>query len=130
MLKLLAASALLCGRDAANPTDLWVLRYVWDRVEQIEPLAAMVNGVLEAHHDQPGAHPLAAAPDRVDAEALSRELDGIESEAGAGSPTLAALARLRERAASLSDRAAWVAEAEPRKHLLGRVAALLARLGA
>ena len=28
-------------------SDLWVLRYVWDREEQIEPLAALVDGVLE-----------------------------------------------------------------------------------
>src|SRR5438876_10681445 len=59
-LKLLAASALLCGRRAALPSDLWVLRYVWDRQEQIEPLAALVNGVLEQHADDPGRHPLAA----------------------------------------------------------------------
>ena len=31
MLKLLAASALLSGRESANPSDLWVMRYVWDR---------------------------------------------------------------------------------------------------
>src|SRR4051794_11604433 len=36
VLKLVAASAVLCGRSAANPSDLWVLRYVWDRAEQIE----------------------------------------------------------------------------------------------
>src|SRR5262249_32312672 len=40
VLKLLAASALLCGRDTAAASELWVLRYVWDREEQIEPLAA------------------------------------------------------------------------------------------
>ena len=34
-MKLLAASALLCGRRIANASDLWVLRYVWDREEQI-----------------------------------------------------------------------------------------------
>src|SRR5579883_3226965 len=31
MMKLVAASAVLCGRTAASPSDLWVLRYVWDR---------------------------------------------------------------------------------------------------
>ena len=75
MLKLLAASALLSGRDAANPSDLWVLRYVWDRVEQIDPLAALINGVLDRHRDEPGAHPLAAVPEAVDAEDLARQLE-------------------------------------------------------
>src|SRR5437868_2011588 len=55
--KLLAASALLCGRKAAQPSDLWVLRYVWDREEQIEALAALVNGILEQHADDAKKHP-------------------------------------------------------------------------
>src|SRR5580704_7894589 len=33
--KLLAASAVLCARLVGQPSDLWVLRYVWDRAEQI-----------------------------------------------------------------------------------------------
>src|SRR5262249_9348440 len=56
VMKLLAASALLCGRDRAVPSDLWVLRYVWDREEQIGPLAALVNGILEQHPDEAAAH--------------------------------------------------------------------------
>ncbi len=129
-LKLLAASALLSGRDAANPSDLWVLRYVWDRVEQIDPLAALVNGVLDRHRGEPDAHPLAAAPDRVDAEGLARELDEVQAEIDAGATSLSSLARLRDRIAAISDRAAWIAESEPRRHLLDRVARLLERVGA
>src|SRR3954447_8325675 len=48
-MKLLAASAVLCGREAATVSDFWVLRYVWDREEQIAPLASLVHGVIEAH---------------------------------------------------------------------------------
>ena len=58
-LKLLAASALLCSRVRALPSDLWVLRYVWDRAEQIGPLRLLINGILEQHVAEPGAHPLA-----------------------------------------------------------------------
>src|SRR5260221_2395766 len=65
MQKLIAASALLCGRAAAAASDLWVLRYVWDRAEQIAPLAALVNGVLKDQPDAQTAHPLAAVPERV-----------------------------------------------------------------
>lgn len=43
-LKLVAASAVLCGRSAANASDFWVLRYAWDRVEQIGTLGALVTG--------------------------------------------------------------------------------------
>ena len=37
VLKLVAASAVLCGRSDAQVSDFWVLRYVWDREEQVAP---------------------------------------------------------------------------------------------
>src|SRR4029077_8289960 len=79
VLKLLAASAVLCGRSAAEASDLWVLRYVWDRAEQIAPLRALVQGVLE-QHPSATAHPRAAAVERVDGEQLARQLDALERE--------------------------------------------------
>jgi MoxR-like ATPase len=129
VLKLVAASAVLCGRNVANPTDLWVLRYVWDREEQIAPLTALIAGVLEPHASEPRAHPLAARPDRVDGEELARDLDAVEEESRAGTLSLAVVARLRERVADLADRAAWVGNDDARNHLLGRTAQLLRRLG-
>ncbi len=129
MLKLLAASALLSGRDSANPSDLWVLRYVWDRVEQIDPLASLVNGVLDRHRNEPGAHPLAAVPEAVDPEDLARQLDTIEGTIGGGPTSLAELSRLREQVGAIADRAAWVCDDKPRKHLLERVSRILAKVG-
>ena len=96
-----------------------MLRYVWDREEQIGPLAALVDGVLEPHAGEPTAHPLAAVPERVDGEELARQLDAAEAESRAGTLGLAAVARLRERVADLADRAAWVADDAARAHLLG-----------
>lgn len=127
-LKLIAASALLCGRTAAQVSDLWVLRYVWDREEQIGPLTSLVNGILDQHRDEPRSHPLAAAPEQVDAEELARELQALEKECDTRNLSLTALARLRERAADLADRAAWVADAATRQHLLGRAGEALNRL--
>lgn len=133
VLKLVAASAVLCGRSRANATDLWVFRYVWDREEQIAPLASLIGGVLEPHAEDPAAHPLARTPDRIDSEALAREIAGAEAETKsarlAGAPSLAAVARLRERVGDLADRAAWVSDAAARDHLLTRTAQLLETLG-
>lgn len=129
MLKLLAASALLSGRDRANPSDLWVLRYVWDRVEQVDPLAALINGVLNRHRDEPAAHPLAGSPDRVDPEDLARQIEAAEADLDAGPTSLAALARIREDVAAVADRVAWVGDDSARRHLLDRVAKLLERIG-
>jgi len=44
---LIAASALICGRDVATLSDFWVLKYIWDTEEQIEVLESMINAVIE-----------------------------------------------------------------------------------
>ena len=133
----MAASALLSGRAAARPADLWVMRYLWDREEQIDPLAALVGGVLErAAADEPDVprHPLADPPDRVDAEDLARQLDDVDRQlrdpAGRSATlNLTAAARLRDRLAELADRAAWVADEAERAHLGRRAAELMERVG-
>lgn len=128
VLKLVAASAVLCGRTAATRADFWVLRYVWDRAEQIGPLGALVTGLLE---DAPteAAHPRAARPDTVDAEGLSRELTAAEQSLAAGKPKLVDAARLRETVQAVADRAAWVPDSASRDHLIRRAGALLEKLG-
>src|SRR5205085_1750754 len=107
VLKLVAASAVLCGRSAADASDLWVLRYVWDREEQAAPLAALVAGILESAPAEQ-SHPLASRPERPDGEALARHLENLEKSLADGALSLVELARLREQVAGLSDRAAWV----------------------
>ncbi len=129
VMKLVAASAVLCGRAAAVPADLWVLRYVWDRPEQIGALRSLVGGVLESHPPDGPVHPRAAAAEQVDGEELARQLDAAERELAADGRSLTALARLRERVADLADRAAWIADAADRKHLADRAVGVLKRLG-
>jgi MoxR-like ATPase len=128
VLKLVAASALLCGRARAQPSDLWVLRYVWDREEQIAPLTALVDGVLRQHGPEEDAHPLAEVPEKVDGEELARHLEEVEKELQEKTLSLARLATLRERVSDLADRAAWVSDERQRKHLLDRTAPLLEKL--
>ena len=106
-----------------------MLRYVWDREEQIAPLAALVAGVIEPHAGEPDAHPLAAVPDRVDGEELARQLDAVAAEIQSRSLGLAAVARVREQLTELSDRAAWLADDAARKHLVNRVGDLLKWIG-
>jgi len=128
VLKLVAASAVLSGRAAANGSDLWVLRYVWDRQEQIAPVTSLVQGLLR---EQPAerAHPLAATPERVDGEQLARELAEVEARLG-GKASLAEIARLREQVARVADRASWVADEAARRHLTEKAGVLLERIGA
>jgi MoxR-like ATPase len=129
VLKLVAASAVLCGRAEARHSDLWVLRYVWDREEQVAPLAALVVGVIEPHAGETRAHPLAAPPERVDAEQLARRLDALAGEVQSRTLSLSAAARAREQLADVVDRAAWLPDDPARKFLFDRAGELIRRLG-
>lgn len=129
VMKLLAASALLCGRNVARPSDLWVLRYVWDRQEQIEPLAALINGVLEQDaRDDTERHPLARVEPFLNGEDLARQLAEVEKELDAGKLTLSKIAQLREHVSDLADRAAWVVDPASRSFLLDRARKSLEKL--
>ncbi len=128
-LKLIAASAVLRGKEAADESDFWVLRYLWDRREQIGPLRSLIDGVLEAHPKPADAHPLAKRPERVDPEALAREIELVKAEVDGNPRTIAAVARLRERIAALSDQAAWTTDPQSRKYLLEQTSSILKRLG-
>ena len=136
MLKLVAASALLCGRTHAIASDLWVLRHAWDRVEQVGPLAALVDAILAtAPPSEPGEtdHPRSRTTERVDPEDLARQLDAIAAQLDAGSarkqpPALADLARARDRLVQIADRVAWVEDEPTRRHLQDRATSLLDRV--
>jgi MoxR-like ATPase len=127
-LKLVAASALLCGRATAQPSDLWVMRYVWDRAEQIGPLRGLIQGVLEQDLGEGPQHPLAALAEKADGEDLARQLEEVAREIQ-GPLSLRTVANLRERVADLADRAAWVQDEPARRHLTQRSGELLKRLG-
>jgi MoxR-like ATPase len=129
VLKLVAASALLCGRSRAQVSDFWVFRYVWDREEQIAPLKALVAGVIEPHARESDTHPLAAVPDRVDGEEIASQIDAMSAEVRGRSLGLAALARLRERLTDLADRVAWLSDDAARRHLTDRIGEILKRVG-
>ncbi len=129
VLKLVAASAVLCRRSAARISDFWVLRYVWDREEQVAPLASLVAGTIAPHANEPDVHPLATVPDRVDPEELARRLDDLAAEVQSRSLSLVVVARVREQLAELSDRTAWVADDDARRHLANRVGDLWKRIG-
>jgi MoxR-like ATPase len=74
LLKLFAASALVDGRPVVDDRDFFVLRHVWNSVDQIALLDDIVGPVLERHRRD---HPEART-----ADAGVRDLDGILAELG------------------------------------------------
>jgi MoxR-like ATPase len=74
LLKLFAASAVVDGRPNVDDGDFFILRHVWNSVDQIPLLDDIVGPVLEKHHRE--------HPDERRSRATATDLDGILAELG------------------------------------------------
>ncbi len=124
MQRLVAASALLCGRGSAIVSDLWVFRYIWDRLEQREVLASIVDELLKAKPPDAADHPRAHHADAPDPEAIARDLDGIAAKLENKELQASERAVLKDRVSVLSGRCQWVKNDEQRAFLMKRIEAL------
>ena len=76
LLKLFAASAMLDGRAAPDASDFFILRHIWNNLDQAEILDGIVGPVLEAQYrDHPEARRFGAAD--VGMDALIAEINRI-----------------------------------------------------
>jgi MoxR-like ATPase len=125
--RLLAASALLCGRLEARLSDLWVLRYIWDMEEQQEVLQALVQKVLAQIKPAADDHARTRATDGPDPESLARDLDYIEEQTKTESSD--GNAYLRDRLSILEGRCQWISDGGKRDFLVKRVTELWAKMG-
>lgn len=118
--RVIAASALLCGRVEARITDLWVLRHVWDREEQIEVIESIVAASLAAAAQDTADHPQAHASRAPDPDVLARGLNEVEARLARDPADAAAADELR----SLANRLDWLAAGVAKDSLAQRVAGL------
>jgi MoxR-like ATPase len=128
--RLMAASALLCGRLTAAISDFWVLQYIWDRQEQQEVLQAIVQEALKKDDAALARHPRAQAQAAPDPEAMARDLDWLTTALTDSGNDAAARAPLRDRLTILAGRCQWVTAPQQREHLQKRVEQLWKQFGA
>jgi|JI6StandDraft_1071083.scaffolds.fasta_scaffold30737_3 MoxR-like ATPase len=120
--RVIAASALMCGRQAARISDLWVLRCIWDREEQREMLAAMVQETLAKDAPDTADHPQAHGGSAPDPESLARDLDALAAGWADLPPGVA-----KDRLSALATRIPWVPQPETREALQEKAEALWRR---
>lgn len=119
--RLLAASAILCGRTAANASDFWILRYTWETEEQQQVLATLVANVIEqaGGRTAPAQHPRVRAEIAPDHEALARDFDRLEQRL-IGTLSDADRSYVRDQLSVLRGRCEWVVSDEAREFLTQR----------
>jgi len=84
--RVIAASALLCGRLEGRVSDLWVLRHAWDREEQIEIMESIVSSAVAAEDGDAMDHPQARQDRTPDPEVLAASLDELTARLAGGGP--------------------------------------------
>ena len=116
--RVIAASAVLCGRQTADVSDLWIIRYIWDTPAQAEMLAAHVAAVTEEfakgiEASQSERHPLSDARSGADPERLAEAIDAIVADAQNATSA--------DQLSLLAARIEWVAQEAARDHLREKI---------
>lgn len=114
--RLIAASALLCKRDKASISDMWVLRYIWDTEEQREVITSIVNNVISVD-TAPDAHPRALESGSVNADDLYREVQAMTEKWDDAHLPLAERTVIKDRLRYLSGRCQWISNDVQRQYV-------------
>ncbi|MEN0053124.1 MAG: AAA family ATPase [Mucilaginibacter sp.] len=112
--RLIASSALICKRDTAIPSDMWVLRYIWDTEEQREVINSIVNAVI-SEKTYPMAHPRSTISSLPSADDIFHEVQKLSQQWQLPETTLADRALIKDRLMHLGNRCNWIVNAEQRK---------------
>lgn len=129
--RLIAASALICGRLEAAVSDLWVLKHIWDTQEQQALLDSLVRQFLAGANpeDADRSHPQSRQTDRPNPEELARDLSRLLEEAEASTVSDAERSVIRDKLGLLAGRCEWVLDPQQRNYLQDQVATLWSRIG-
>lgn len=120
---LIAASAIMCGRDEAVLSDLWVLKYIWDTEEQIEILAGIINTVIEKDTST-AVHPQAMYNRAPDAEELAKEISLLNGKWENGNLALEEQNVIKDKLRYLQNRCNWIRNNEHRTHVQAEIETL------
>lgn len=116
--RLIAASALLCNRQTALRSDLWILRYIWDTEEQQEVIAGIVNAVIANDEPHPQQHPRATINSTPDADAIYEEIKLMTVQWESAHTSGAERALIKDRLRYLNGRCEWIGNETQRNYVL------------
>ncbi len=119
--RLIAASAVICDRQTALLSDLWVLRYIWDNEEQIEIIAGIVNAQIEREEASEGLHPRALNSNAPVADEIYKEVMSLREQWSAGDTNSADRSLIKDRLRYLSGRSEWISNEEQRNYVQGPI---------
>ncbi|WP_298519437.1 AAA family ATPase [uncultured Kordia sp.] len=117
MQNLVAASAMLCDRDVAILSDLWVLKYIWSTEEQIETLQATVNALIEKEQTEAAVHPQAFFNKAPNPEELMNEVSNLQLKFSNEEISLQELNVIKDKLRYLQNRTDWVKDQQKKQYI-------------
>ncbi|PTX62877.1 MoxR-like ATPase [Kordia periserrulae] len=117
MQNLVAASAMLCDREEAIVSDLWVLKYIWSTEEQIETLQATVNALIEKEVTEESVHPQAFFNKAPNPEELMNEVSHLKEKFSNEDISLQELNVIKDKLRYLQNRTDWVKEQQKKQYI-------------
>ncbi len=120
---LIAASAFISGRESAMPSDLWVLKYIWDTEEQVEILASIIDNVIgkESHEAD---HPQARKNKVPDAEEILKEVRYLKDKWNSDGLSFEEKNVIKDKLRYIQSRCNWVKNVEQKQFIQVEIDAL------
>ncbi|MBF4469821.1 AAA family ATPase [Flavobacterium sp. HJJ] len=124
---LIAASALMCGRNEAIVSDFWVLKYIWDNEEQIEILEGIINKIIEKDNSE-SAHPQALYNKTPDSESVMKEVCFLTEKWQDENLSFEEQNVIKDKLRYIQTRCDWIKDAEKKKYIQDHIESLWQRI--
>ncbi len=123
MQNLIAASALICGRNEAILSDLWVLKHIWDTEEQIEILEGIINRTIEKDTN-PKSHPQSLQNKTPNPEEVMKDVKILIDQWETGGLSFEEQNVIKDKLRYLQTRCDWIANAEQKQFIQKEIESL------
>ncbi|KRT17465.1 ATPase [Pedobacter ginsenosidimutans] len=114
--RMIAASALICKRNKAIPSDLWILKHIWDTEEQREIIANIVNVIIVTDISE-NQHPRVKENTKPDAEEIYKEVQHLTEQWALPEIAMAERSSIKDRLVHLNNRCEWIGNEAQRKYV-------------
>ena len=117
---LIAASALICGRNEAILSDIWIMKHIWDTEEQVELLAGIIDNIIEKD-DSPAQHHQALANRAPNAEELMRDINLLNGQWESDSLSFSEQTVIKDKLRYIQTRSNWISNPEHKQHINNQI---------
>ncbi len=123
MQNLIAASALICGRNEAVLSDLWVLKHIWDTEEQIEILEGIINRTIEKDN-HPQSHPQALQNKAPNPEEVMKDVKILTEKWNGNDLSFEERNVVKDKLRYLQTRCDWIRNPEQKQYIQQEIESL------